>query len=71
LQAVYSRKPALEAAKAALGEGGLNMRVLVERLRGVRYVSTLVLEQLDPELRTFFNVNTPLDLKKAEKMLAT
>jgi GTP:adenosylcobinamide-phosphate guanylyltransferase len=26
---------------------------------------------LDPGLRTFFNVNTPLDLKKAEAMLKT
>jgi molybdopterin-guanine dinucleotide biosynthesis protein A len=42
---------------------------MVDRLRNVRYVSTLVLQQLDPELRTFFNVNTPLDLRKAELML--
>ena len=69
LQAVYCTKPALEAAKDALGEGKLNMLSMVNRLRGVRYVSTLVLQQLDPELITFFNVNTPLDLKKAEFML--
>ena len=66
LQAVYCTKPALEAAKNALSEGKLDMRSIVERLRGIRYVSTLVLQQLDPTLRTFFNINTPLDLKKAE-----
>lgn len=66
LQAVYRTKPALEAAKNALSEGKLDIRSMVEKLRGIRYVSTLVLQQLDPTLRTFFNVNTPLDLKKAE-----
>lgn len=66
LQAVYRTKPALEAAKNALSEGKLDMRSVVEKLRGIRYVSTLVIQQLDPTLRTFFNVNTPLDLKKVE-----
>lgn len=69
LQAVYCAKPALEAAEKAVGEGKLNMRSMVDKLRGIRYVSTLVLQQLDPELKTFFNVNTPLDFKRAEYML--
>ena len=69
LQAVYCTKPAYEAAKNALSEGKLNMQSMVDRLRVVRYVSTLVLEQLDLELRTFFNINTPLDLRNAENML--
>jgi molybdopterin-guanine dinucleotide biosynthesis protein A len=69
LQAVYCTRPALEAAAEAVRTGELNMQAMVDRLRNVRYVSTLVLQQLDPELRTFFNVNTPLDLRKAELML--
>jgi len=69
LQAVYFTKPACEAAKSALDEGKLNMQSMVDKLHSVRYVSTLVLQQLDPELNTFFNVNTPLDLRKAENML--
>jgi len=69
LQAVYCTKPAYEAAKNALSEGKLNLQSMVDRLHGVRYVSTLVLEQLDLELRTFFNINTPLDLRNAENML--
>jgi len=68
LQAVYCAKPACEAAENALSEGKLNMQSMVDKLRGVRYVSTLVLQQLDLELKTFFNVNMPLDLKKAELM---
>ena len=69
LQAVYCTKPALEAAKKALSEGKMNMQSMVDKLRGVRYISTLVLRQLDPELKSFFNVNTPMDLRKAEAML--
>jgi len=66
LQAIYRTKAAREATKQAFNEGELNLRSIVDRLQNVRYVSTLVLQQLDPKLRTFFNVNTPLDLKKAE-----
>jgi molybdopterin-guanine dinucleotide biosynthesis protein A len=69
LHAVYQTKAALEAAKKVVDQGELRLRVMIEELRGVRYISTLVIEQLDPELRTFFNVNTPLDLKKAASML--
>lgn len=70
LQAVYRTKPALEAAKKTLNEGKADMRSMVDELRTVRYISTLVLWQLDPELGTFFNINTPLDLKKAEFMFS-
>jgi len=69
LHAVYQTRMALEAAESTLKMREVNMRSMVDKLRGVRYVSTLVLQQLDPELRTFFNVNTLLDFKKAEKML--
>ncbi|MGA9388593.1 MAG: molybdenum cofactor guanylyltransferase [Candidatus Bathyarchaeia archaeon] len=69
LQSVYCTKLAEEAAQSALKEGRLNMQAMIDRLRGIRFVSTLVLEQLDPGLKTFFNVNTLLDLKKAEAIL--
>jgi molybdopterin-guanine dinucleotide biosynthesis protein A len=69
LHAVYQTKLALEAAKIAVGEGKLNLRAMIEKMRGVRYISTLVIQQLDPDLRTFFNVNTPVDLKRAIAMV--
>jgi molybdopterin-guanine dinucleotide biosynthesis protein A len=69
LQAVYRSEPACEAARSALNEEKLNMQSMIDKLRSVRYVSTLVLEQLDPELTSFFNINTPLDFKKAENLL--
>jgi len=65
LHAVYQTEPALEAARTAVAEGKLNLRAMIEKLTEVRYVSTLVIQQLDPQLRTFFNINTPADLKRA------
>ncbi len=69
LQAVYRTEFALRAVNDAVASGELKMQAMVDRLRNVRYVSTLVLEQLDSTLHTFFNVNTILDLKKAENIL--
>jgi molybdopterin-guanine dinucleotide biosynthesis protein A len=69
LQAVYNTKSAMEAAKKALDEGKRDLSSMINYLHGVRYVSTLVLQQLDPKLLTFVNVNTVADLKRAESML--
>ncbi|MDR0372488.1 MAG: molybdenum cofactor guanylyltransferase [Nitrososphaerota archaeon] len=65
LHAVYNTEQALRATKETLAQNQFDMHSMIEQLRGVRYVSTLVIEQLDPELKTFVNLNTPLDLKKA------
>ena len=69
LHAVYNVKPALAAAYKALEDKQLTMRAMIDKLRCVRYVSTLVLQQLDPKLDIFFNINTPLDLKRAENLM--
>jgi molybdopterin-guanine dinucleotide biosynthesis protein A len=69
LHAVYHTKQALEAAKDTVAENDLDVEAMVDRLHGVRYISTMVIEQLDPDLKTFFTINTPLDLKKAQVML--
>ncbi len=68
LHAVYNTKQALVATEEALAENEVDMQAVVERLRGVRYISTMVIEQLDPDFKTFFNINSPLDLKKAAVM---
>jgi len=69
LQAVYCTKNALEASKNALSRGKLNMRSMIEEPHGVRYVSTIVLQQIDPSLITFFTINTSMDFKKADFFL--
>ncbi|MCL1977489.1 MAG: molybdenum cofactor guanylyltransferase [Candidatus Bathyarchaeota archaeon] len=69
LCSVYQTKSVLETAKQVAAEGAVDLQTLVENLLGVRYISTLVIEQIDPDLRSFFSVNTPLDLKRAAVML--
>jgi len=69
LQAAYCTKPAIHATNMALSEGKTDLQSMISKLAGVRYISTLVIQQLDPELKTFFNINTMMDLKKAETML--
>lgn len=71
LQAAYHTKSALVAAKTALDGGRLDMNSMIVCMGGVRYISTLVLQQLDPKLHTFFNINTQADLKHAETLLKT
>ena len=70
LQAVYKVGPALRASEEALRSGGaVDMRSFLRALGRVRYVSTRMLEELDPGLNTFLNVNTPADLRRAEYAL--
>ena len=69
LQAAYHTQSALTAAKTALEQGKMNMRSMIDNLSVVRYVSTMVLEQLEPKLLTFFNINTTQDLQRAESLL--
>lgn len=69
LHAAYKIKAAATAAETALNNGQTSLSFMVEKLRGVRYISTLVLQQFDPKLTFFFKINTPLDLKTAEHLL--
>jgi len=69
LQAAYSTKPAITATEKALEERKMNMHSMIGHLKRIRYVSTLTLKQIDPELITFFNVNTPEALRKGERVL--
>jgi molybdopterin-guanine dinucleotide biosynthesis protein A len=71
LQAAYHAKSALRAAETALERGKLNMSDMIPLLRNVRYISTLVLQQLDPRLYTFFKIKTQVDLKRAEALIKT
>jgi molybdopterin-guanine dinucleotide biosynthesis protein A len=64
LHAVYNTKQAIETAKDAIAEGDFDLEALADRLRCVRYLSTMVVEQLDEDLKSFFRVLTPLDVKK-------
>jgi len=71
LQAVYRREPTLNEAEKALHECGLSLAEFIKKLAHVTFVSIEdEIKIIDPELRTFFNVNTREDLAKAELILA-
>jgi len=70
LQAAYHTESALRSTRIVLKEGKRNLRSMIAHLNGVRYISTTVLKAWDPELLTFFNVNTADDLRKAEVILS-
>lgn len=65
LHSVYHTKSALKATQMALDDGSFELESMIDNLGGVRYISTLAIKEFDPELKTFFKVNTPLDLKMA------
>ena len=70
LQAVYGTDSALRAAEEAIRKGGMRLLSMISLLGKVRYLSTEVIKKVDPDLITFFNINTPADLKKTEKLIA-
>jgi len=70
LQAIYRTGEAIRAGEEILRSGGpLDLGSFLRALGRVRYVSTRILEELDPGLNTFLNVNTPADLRRAEAVL--
>lgn len=69
LQAAYDAEGAAEAAKTALAQGDKNLQSMIDCLSNVRYVSTLVIRQIDPKLISFYNINTLNDLKKVEAII--
>ncbi|MCX8170828.1 MAG: molybdenum cofactor guanylyltransferase [Candidatus Bathyarchaeota archaeon] len=69
LQAVYRTRAALEASKKAIERGEKRMRSMISLLKSVRYISTIAIREIDPKMLTFFNINTPLDLRRAEAII--
>jgi len=67
LCAVYSKK-CLVPAERNLRRENFQIRRMFKKLR-VRTVSQKVLTACDPELMSFFNINTPEDLDKARRIL--
>ena len=68
LHAVYSRSCA-DTVRAAVQAGQQRMIDLLPRL-SQRVVEETAITQFDPHGWTFFNVNTPEDLARAEQVLA-
>ena len=69
LHSIYKTDKALVAAESSLASQRFDMRGMLEKLRKVLYISTLVIKNIDPDLYTFFNVNSVSDLRKLEKIM--
>ena len=67
LCAAYSKR-CLEAAQNHLVQKKLKITKTFRKSR-IKTVSERVLRKIDPELQSFFNINTPEDLKRAEEMV--
>ena len=66
LRAVYNRV-CLAPVRQALGRGERRMISFLPEVH-VRYLEEEEIGELDPEHLTFFNINTPADLARAEKL---
>ena len=62
LHAVYRREPAIAAIKKATGAGNSRVAAVLHYLVDVVYVPVESLRKIDPELRTFANINRAEDL---------
>ena len=68
LQAVYNRARCLPAVEAALESGEKRVVSFFPKVH-VLPIEEPVLSELDPSGLSFFNVNTPEDLERAEQLL--
>jgi len=67
MHAVYRAGPCAAAIRVALERGQRRMIAFLDDVRTVR-VAEPMLRQHDPDLRSFFNVNTPDDLDAARRL---
>jgi len=67
LCAVYSRR-CFQTVENALEQNNLKIRNLFNKLK-VKEVPETVLRKMDPGLISFFNINTPDDLEKANRII--
>jgi molybdopterin-guanine dinucleotide biosynthesis protein A len=67
LHAVYSAEKMAQACQKALDKGERRLQYPLRELRS-NFVPLERLKQLDPELQTFFNLNTAEELQEAEKI---
>ena len=67
LCAAYSKR-CLEAAQNHLEQEKLKVIKAFRKSR-IKTISEKVLRKIDPELQSFFNINTPKDLQRAEEMV--
>jgi molybdopterin-guanine dinucleotide biosynthesis protein A len=68
LQAIYGTQKALQSSIQTLNEGKLRMLNMILHLNNPRFITTEIIRKLDPQLKTFSNINTATDLVRLEEM---
>lgn len=69
LHSIYKVSAALKCSEEALGEGKSRIHDMIDRLEKTIFVSIESIRKFDPELLTFFNINSLEDLEKAETII--
>lgn len=69
LHAVYKVSSTILATETALGRGKLFIMDMIKQLDDLVYVDIDIIKKLDPELVTFFNINSQEDFKTAEDLI--
>ncbi|MDD2777432.1 MAG: molybdenum cofactor guanylyltransferase [Methanocellales archaeon] len=64
LHAIYKRKSTIKACEGAIQKDDRRIISPLKALSRIRYVSIEEIKEIDPELRTFINVNTMADLER-------
>lgn len=70
LYAIYRRDSMIDAARSAIKDDAHNVNYSISLLSEVNYISMEIIKEIDPELKTFVNINTPKDLESLEKGLS-
>lgn len=70
LQSVYRVRAMIRATEETLKAGKLCAINAIKRLKRVNYVPTKEIKEIDPELLTFLNVNTPDDLRRVRSIVS-
>jgi molybdopterin-guanine dinucleotide biosynthesis protein A len=69
LHAVYRIRAFKEAIERSIAKGRMKVSDSIDELRKVCFLEAEQLRKFDPELLTFFNVNTIEEFREAEKIL--
>ncbi|NVM28396.1 MAG: molybdenum cofactor guanylyltransferase [Candidatus Helarchaeota archaeon] len=69
LCAIYSKEPAIKAIQQSIQEKSYRLRSFIDRISAAHFFPVTEIKPIDPELHTFFNVNTRYDLEILIKIL--
>ncbi|MHA1266769.1 MAG: molybdenum cofactor guanylyltransferase [Candidatus Helarchaeota archaeon] len=69
LCAIYTKSTAINAVESTLIERKFRFVEFIAKIPAVHYIPVSKIQQIDPDLHTFFNVNTKYDLVKLLKII--